>query len=217
MPPRPKESEERIARRQRDARRVVAALRVVYATLRPVLHDPNALLSQLQPISPPFVFALWHRHVALTPLCWSRLFPPGRPLTALVSASGDGEVLAGVMQAFGIRAARGSTSRGGAEALRVLARAIRDGSDVAITPDGPRGPRGVVAPGAVALAQLTGAPLVAVRIEVPWSVRVRTWDRMTVPLPFATARLVLGEPRVIPRTADPAREAERLATLLGPS
>jgi len=97
---------------------------------------------------------------------------------------------------------RGSSSRGGGAALRALVRAIRDGVDVAIVPDGPRGPREQLQPGVATLAALTGAPVVPLAVGARPARRLRSWDRFLVPLPFARCVLAFGPPVRIEPGAD---------------
>jgi hypothetical protein len=97
--------------------------------------------------------------------------------------------------AVSLRVVRGSSSRGGAQALRDLARLVRrDGAEVFLVPDGPRGPRGRAQPGAVLLAKLTGAPVVPIGLGASRKSILGSWDRFEVPHPFARVAVVLGEP-----------------------
>jgi len=102
----------------------------------------------------------------------------------------------------------GSLSRSGAQALRALAAAVRAGEDVAVVPDGPRGPAERVQPGVVVLAALTGAPVVPFGFSARPAPRLHSWDRFMVPLPFARAAVVFGAAAVVSREAD--RETARI-------
>ena len=107
---------------------------------------------------------------------------------------------------------KGSSSRGGGVALRALVAAIRNGVDVAIVPDGPRGPRERLQPGVVALAALTGAPVVPLAIGAQPARRLSSWDRFLVPLPFARCVLAFGAPVSVDAAADredAAKDLER--------
>jgi lysophospholipid acyltransferase (LPLAT)-like uncharacterized protein len=142
----------------------------------------------------PVLYALWHGR--LLPLTY---FHRGRGIAAMISRSADGEYIARMVAGWGFEAVRGSTSRGGGEALREVARRIRGGQSVAITPDGPRGPRQRVQPGVVLAAQLTGAailPVVAGCSRAGWP---GGWDRFCIPKPFSRVVVVYGEPRHVPR------------------
>ncbi|MDD9859124.1 MAG: lysophospholipid acyltransferase family protein [Nitrospira sp.] len=103
----------------------------------------------------PVIIAFWHGQQLMMPLAYR-----GREARILISQHRDGELVYRVMKQFGFGAVRGSTTRGGASALRQLIRAGRQGVDLVITPDGPRGPRHLVQPGVLVLAGATGMPIV---------------------------------------------------------
>ena len=100
------------------------------------------------------IIAFWHGRQLMLPLAYH-----GRGLSILISRHRDGELIARAMRAFGFSSVRGSTTRGGSSALRALVAEGRRGRDLAVTPDGPKGPRGVVQPGVIQLARLTGLPV----------------------------------------------------------
>lgn len=159
------------------------------------------------------VFAIWHNRLALCLLIFRRYLAPlrpGRRLAAMVSASKDGALLATVLEWFDVQPVRGSTSRRGPQALRELAGWAERGVDLAITPDGPRGPCYRVQDGVVALAQLTGFPLIPVGYRLHWKIRAGSWDRFQVPLPFGRVDVFFGKPLFVPRRLDAAaRESLR--------
>ena len=104
----------------------------------------------------------------------------------------------------------GSSSRGGTDALRRLLRSLRDGWDVVIVPDGPRGPREVVKPGVVALAAASGAPIAPVAVGASREWRLSSWDRFRIPRPGARLVVGFGDPvRVPPRADRVCQEAAR--------
>lgn len=149
----------------------------------------------------PVIWLFWHNRVLLMPYVYKKL---GRTRlgTVLTSPSGDGEIIARIVKRFGFDAVRGSSNKRPAAALRELARCLKAGSDVAITPDGPRGPRYCVQPGAIKLAQLSGCPLMAVHVQYRASWAMKTWDGFLIPRPFTQVKLTL-EPLVeVPRDAD---------------
>jgi hypothetical protein len=132
-------------------------------------------------------------------------------VAAMVSASRDGGMLVAVVQSFGVQPARGSTSRRGPQALREMTSWAKRGYDLAITPDGPRGPRYQVAPGVTSLAQLTGLPVVPGSYNLGWKISVKSWDRFQIPLPFSKCEIILEKPIHVPREAtDEEREKLRL-------
>lgn len=143
------------------------------------------------------VFSLWHGR--LLPLTY---YHRKRNIAALISRSGDGEYIARLVRGWGYEPVRGSTSRGGDEALRALVRQARAGRALAITPDGPRGPRQKVKPGVLRIAQLSGAPLLPLAVGCRRAWWPGHWDRFCIPKPFAHVHVFYGEPRYVPRDAD---------------
>ena len=111
----------------------------------------------------PVIGIFWHNRLLVVPLIYGR-FCAGRRGHCLTSPSKDGAIIAGVMKRFGIGNIRGSSSRRGSMAMLELASVIEAGGDVAITPDGPRGPKYRLHPGPVKLAQVTGAPVMTINI-----------------------------------------------------
>jgi hypothetical protein len=102
---------------------------------------------------------------------------------------------------------RGSTSRRGPQALLELTSWAGRGYDLAITPDGPRGPCYVVQDGIMSLAQLTGRPILPFSYHLNWKIRPKSWDRFQIPLPFSRCELIVVEPIRVPRAAsDSERE-----------
>lgn len=159
------------------------------------------------------IFSLWHNRLLLAPPSYRKFFlarQPHRRLAALVSASKDGAILARVMEHHGIQPVLGSSSRRGAQALRELTSWAKRGYDFAITPDGPRGPRYEVQPGAVMLAQITGLPIVPASATVGWKKEFSSWDAFKLPLPFSCCQIRIGEMVHVSRGADEIeREAAR--------
>jgi len=158
----------------------------------------------------PVIFALWHNRLGLCMKVYKSFVRPDHPhehLAALISASKDGALLAAILQAFGVQAVRGSSSRRGAQALLELTSWAGRGYDLAVTPDGPRGPRHVVQEGVMALAQVTGLPIVPYSCRLGWKIRVRSWDCFQIPLPFSHCEMTFGEPIRVPRGATDAERA----------
>jgi lysophospholipid acyltransferase (LPLAT)-like uncharacterized protein len=154
----------------------------------------------------PVIFIPWHGR--LLPLGYVHR---GQGVIGLASQSADGEYIARILQHWGFGTIRGSSSRGGDTAFRELIRAVRTGKSVAITPDGPRGPREKIKPGVLQLAQLTGAPLIPVAAAASRAWWFESWDRFLVPQPFARMAVAYGDAVHIPRGAD-AEELTRVAT-----
>lgn len=153
----------------------------------------------------PVILALWHGQ--LLPLLWVHR---NREIAIIISEHADGEIIARAAASLGCRAVRGSSSRGAARALLGATRELEAGYDLAITPDGPRGPAKSVAPGTMVIAQRSGAPVVPVAAVANRSWRLRSWDSFMIPKPFATVTVAYSDPiRVVADTArDAMQEAE---------
>jgi lysophospholipid acyltransferase (LPLAT)-like uncharacterized protein len=148
----------------------------------------------------PIVFSLWHGQ--MLPLLYKHR---GEGVTVLISEHGDGEIIARIAMHYGFRTVRGSTSRGAARALLELVREVKNGHELAITPDGPRGPAKSFAPGTLVVAQRSGAPIVPAVAHASSAWRLGSWDRFMIPKPFARITVAYG-PALEIDTAD-AREA----------
>jgi lysophospholipid acyltransferase (LPLAT)-like uncharacterized protein len=157
------------------------------------------------------IFTLWHGE--LLPLLW---YHRGQGVAVVISEHRDGEIIAQIAERLGYATVRGSTSRGGGRALIGLMRAIEAGRDGAVTPDGPRGPAHVFAPGAAIAAQRTGAPLAMIRASATRAWRLKSWDRFLVPKPFATVRVIYGPLTSVDATSprEAAEQAPRLQAVL---
>jgi lysophospholipid acyltransferase (LPLAT)-like uncharacterized protein len=135
------------------------------------------------------VLGIWHGD--LLPAIWGHR---GEGIVMLVSEHSDGEIITRIGAALGQRAVRGSTTRGGARALLSLVRLLRDGVVVALTPDGPRGPRHVAQQGVVAAAQRADAPVVAIGLGCSRQWQLSSWDRFRIPGVFARVVLAYSAP-----------------------
>lgn len=143
--------------------------------------------------------AFFHRHIVVFGMIYRRLRS-----VVMISRSKDGELAAAVLRRTAIRAVRGSSSTGGREALAELIDRLRDGVTAGFACDGPRGPSGVVKIGCVIAAQRTGVPLVPVACAMERFMRLRTWDRMEIPLPGSRVAVAYGDPRFVPAGLDAA-------------
>ena len=188
-----------------------AFLRTLSASLRLRWEDPEDHLSTIG--QSPVIFALWHNRLILSLPSYRKYFlarHPHRRLVALISASKDGALLSRLMTHHGVESVRGSSSRRGGQALKELISLIRRGYDVAITPDGPRGPKYEVQDGVVMMAQLTGLPVVPMSAQIHSKKVLGSWDGFQVPLPFARCDIRMGEPVWVDRKGDDVvREAAR--------
>lgn len=174
------------------------ALTLLGGTCRPVYVDWDAA-APVTDSERPVIYAFWHSRMIMM------FFPRRhrrREIVLLVSPSRDGEIIRKVLASFGYRTIRGSSAKGGHQALRSMAALLADGSDVAITPDGPRGPAGQAKMGALLLARMSGAAIVPIAFGASWAVRAGSWDRLLVPLPFASVRYAAGAPIIVPPDAD---------------
>jgi lysophospholipid acyltransferase (LPLAT)-like uncharacterized protein len=154
--------------------------------------------------------ALWHNRLLLFPYAIWRFVPQRRASAALISASRDGDIIADVVRRFGFRPVRGSTSRKGTGAVLEIADVLAAGTDVLITPDGPRGPAYRVGPGIIFLAQKTGVPIMPINIEYSSCWRARNWDRFIVPKPFSSVHVTFADLHYVAQTSsDEEFEAER--------
>jgi len=144
----------------------------------------------------PVIFVFWHGQ--LLPLVH---YHRNEGIVVLVSDHADGEYITRVILRHGFGAARGSSTRGGVKGLKGILRAIRGGKDLAFTPDGPRGPRHVFKWGALAAAQISGAPVVPVALGADRAWYLKSWDRFMIPKPFSSLTIRYGSPRQVPREA----------------
>lgn len=184
-------------------------IRSLAATIRFKLNDKSGLFTGAP--KEKIIFAIWHNRLALALILYHRYVARharDRRLAALVSASRDGGLLARVLEHFNVEPVRGSSSRRGAQALRELVSCGEHGYDLAITPDGPRGPSYSVQEGVIATAQLTGLAIVPASYHLNWKVRVKSWDRFQVPLPFACCEITTGQIMRVPREASEAEREE---------
>lgn len=162
--------------------------------------------------SAPVIFALWHNRIFTMPPIWRRTGGKDRKSVVLTSASKDGTTLATAMSMFGLGAIRGSSSRRAVSALIGMKKALREGSDVCVTPDGPKGPRYGVQPGVIKIAQATGAEIIPIHIRYGAAWRLKSWDRFVIPKPFSRVSIVFDKPHSIPPALDSESfEAARFA------
>jgi lysophospholipid acyltransferase (LPLAT)-like uncharacterized protein len=179
-------------------------LRVLAASWR-VTFVNDEVVRALKKDGQPFLYVLWHGQ--LLPLLWTHR---ERSVSVMISEHRDGEIIARVATSLGFRTVRGSTSRGAARALLGASREVEAGYDLAVTVDGPRGPAGRVAPGALVIAQRTGAPMVPTAAWTSSGWRLRSWDRFLIPKPFARVVVAYGEPIYVSAASprDAAADAE---------
>jgi lysophospholipid acyltransferase (LPLAT)-like uncharacterized protein len=183
----------------------------VTKTIRFRVHDPHGFIARRDIV--PMIFCFWHNRITLCVKLYSlfRRKEYGSPgVAGLVSASKDGALLAAIFERFGVQAVRGSSSRRGAQALLELATWSERGYDLAITPDGPRGPLYTLAEGTTGLAQITGRAVVPVSYYLHWKIQLRSWDRFQIPLPFSRCDVYAGR-MFQPPSNDCVSDADREA------
>ncbi len=148
------------------------------------------------------IFAFWHNRFFATPFWWRWLLR-ARPMSAMISRSLDGEILSRMIRFIPAEAVRGSEFDGGVAALKAATAKLRDGVNFCITPDGPRGPKYKVKPGTVALARLSGKPIIPAAFDCTRKLLLNSWDSFVVPLPGGHIELCFGEPILVDRSRSP--------------
>jgi lysophospholipid acyltransferase (LPLAT)-like uncharacterized protein len=153
---------------------------------------------------PPVIYAMWHNRIFTIPSIWAKKCGGVRQAVVLTSASKDGAILSSAMAVFGLGVVRGSSSRRAVAALIGMKRALKQGLDVCITPDGPRGPRYHFNPGVIKLAESGGVPIVPIHAHYSSAWRLNTWDALVIPKPFSRVTVIFGEIIVVPPKLDEA-------------
>lgn len=173
---------------------------IIYAVARTIgvtLRIKAIRFDQAEKLEGGKIFCGWHGRSIIP-----ANFFKGRGVWAIISHSRDGEMQTRIFSKFGFQVIRGSTGRGGARAAIEAIRVLRKGDWMAITPDGPRGPSGVVQPGVLLMAQKSGVPLIPVGSSSRPAWYAPTWDRYLIPWLFAKAVFVFGEPIYVPAKTD---------------
>lgn len=146
-----------------------------------------------------FIYAFWHNRQIFLPI-----IRRGEPIHCLISSSRDGEYVARIAELFGKFAIRGSSTRGGFEAMKQMMKALNAHEIVAVTPDGPRGPPLIVKPGVIQMAGSVSCPIVPMAFDASRKKEFASWDRFCLPYPFGRIAIVFGSPVVI----DPSEPVE---------
>jgi lysophospholipid acyltransferase (LPLAT)-like uncharacterized protein len=178
------------AARRRIARMARAGawlVRVLGRTWRIRVTNDDAV-RRLRAAKQPIVFSLWHGQIL--PLLYHHR---GEGVVVMISEHADGELVAQVAERLGFATVRGSTSRGAARALLQAVSVVRDGHDLAVTPDGPRGPAKSIAPGIAVLAQRTGAPVIGAAAHASAAWRLKSWDAFVIPRPFSRVHVAYSD------------------------
>jgi lysophospholipid acyltransferase (LPLAT)-like uncharacterized protein len=156
----------------------------------------------------PVVFVLWHGRLLSCSFHYRH-----QGFATMITRNRDGDHITGTIERWGYRVIRGSSSRGGAAALRAVVRELRRGTSVALTPDGPRGPFQKMKIGPLRAAQLAGVPIVPVSAGAVRGRFFGRWDRFLVPMPFTWVPVGMGEPIQVERELTEAALAERAESI----
>ncbi len=160
---------------------------------------------------PPFVYVFWHSRLALLSYSHRK-----RGVKVLLSTSRDGEIIWKIIKSLGFSCIRGTASKPGQArraAVEMLG-SLKKGDVVAITPDGPKGPPGVVKKGVPYLARKSGCPIVPISWDTARKKIMKSWDRLVLPLPFSKAAVAVGSPYYVPEDADEEKEALKIKHLI---
>lgn len=187
---------------------VVCLLRGLYRSLRMSYVGREVLDALIRAEGKRVMATFWHGRLLMMPFAYGE-----GPWAIMVSRHPDAEVISRVAERLGIQPVRGSARRGGARALRGMVRASRRGYHLAITPDGPLGPREQVKSGTIELARLAGTPIIPIAFAASHGRFERSWDRLLIPYPFGRGVFVYGKPVVVAPTAGPD-EVEKARALL---
>lgn len=190
-------------------------LKLLSHTLRVRYENPE-YLEDLLARDQRVILAFWHRRLLMMPLAYPTRSSKNhrKGIAILSSQSRDGERSAATWRWFHIHAIRGSANEDGARALAQLMKTIRDGWDIGLTPDGPKGPSQMAKPGVVALAQKSGASILPVCVTFDRFRILSSWDSMVIPLPFAQCVIHYALPMNIKPDLPPLSGAQQLTQVL---
>ena len=162
-------------------------VRLIYLTNKKVFHHPILNSNEA------FIFVAWHGDLISCPINYFHNRHKGIVKT-MISQSKDGEIISKIYSLFGVESIRGSSSKGGTKALISTIKEIKSGNDVALTPDGPRGPRFSVADGVIAIAQKSAAKIVVLNSKPTKYWQFKSWDKFILPKPFGRVDFYMSEP-----------------------
>lgn len=154
-------------------------IRLIYLTNKKRFHSPDTIGDE------PTIFACWHGELLMLPYLYSK-YRKTPHAKVLISSHFDGMLISKTIKYFGLDTIEGSTNRNAARVLMQGIRALKDGYDIGITPDGPKGPRHEVADGIIVMAQKAKAKIVLVEMKPTKFWQLNSWDRFTIPKPFGT-------------------------------
>ncbi|AXX88181.1 lysophospholipid acyltransferase family protein (DUF374 domain) [Malaciobacter marinus] len=162
-------------------------VRFIYLTNKKVFHHADIKADE------PIIVAFWHGELLMQPFNYQKLRPSSL-VKAMISQHKDGEAITRTVQYLGIGSIRGSSSKGGAKALISTIKELKAKNDIAITPDGPRGPRFSIADGIVAIAKKSACKIVIFNCKPSKYWQMKSWDKFVVPKPFGTIEFFIQEP-----------------------
>lgn len=183
-------------------------IRLVFLTSRKTYRFDEAALPYMQG-KDNAIFAFWHGRMMLCPT----IEPKGRKMHVLISFHRDGKLISDVIAHFGEATISGSSSKGGMAAVKEILRVLKQGDNVSITPDGPRGPVQVVQMGVVTAARLSGKPVLPVTFAASRHKRLKSWDRFMLAYPFSHVVFYVGPPIVVGRDLDAEQEEKLRQTI----
>ena len=162
-------------------------VKIIYWTNKKIFYHPKSMDNES------FIVSMWHGELLMQPFNYKRFKPKGT-IKAIISEHRDGELISKLVNFLGIGSIKGSSTRGGAKALLGAIKSIKQGIDVAITPDGPKGPIYSIADGIVLIAQKTDAKVVCFRSLPSKYWELNSWDRFKIPKPFGVIKFFISEP-----------------------
>lgn len=195
----------------------VGILRLLFATLRVKLDDRSNLSRESPDF--PIIVVFWHNRILAITTAFLKAYPYSKRkgVSVLTSPSRDGEILSQIMAGFRMGSIRGSSNKRASVATKECIRLLETGADLAVTPDGPRGPKYVMSPGLVLMAQQTGARILPMHAHFSRCIKMKTWDEFRIPLPFSTVHIIAAPYETIPPTetdADFEFQRKRIETIL---
>lgn len=176
---------------------VAAVLRVIHMTLRKHIHMDTSMAPYADGTQQA-IFCFWHGRL----LMQAFMAPKKRKMRVMVSQHNDGELITRVIERFGVGTVRGSRKKGATSAILAATTHIEAGDNIAITPDGPRGPHHIAAMGAIWLAKSSGLPIIPVSTSLAPAAIINSWDRFMIPYPFARSVYIFGDPMYVDANAD---------------
>ncbi|MFO1243172.1 MAG: lysophospholipid acyltransferase family protein [Rickettsiales bacterium] len=179
-------------------------INLIYWTSRKIYSVPEAAIPYVSG-ERQMITVFWHGRLLLMP----KLKPRPRSMDVLISAHRDGLVISETMKRFGIGTVAGSSTQGSLSALKNMLKELKKGGNISITPDGPRGPFQIAAPGVAHIAAKSGVAVLPASFSSSKHKRMRSWDRFMVALPFSTIYFVVGSPVY----GKPKADKEQIETL----